>query len=302
MKNKLKLYIYPAARFHIHDKDIYRGLVPLSADGIKEHCEIVTPEQADYFYMGQFSDNQPLPNEQDFPYFWDKPERHIADIEGDWYCREVPMWLRKAILTINGAKAEYNGLNMFVRPTFSRLLVNIKDYGRCFHSSILKPNRTLFFRGQSDPELIRHKMAEACKPLPSDITITDKWLAKIPPFSNDGMAFREGLLKYSFALCPAGHGVDSARFFEACYFGAIPIVISSLCEVPFEYAYRKPFYFKLDPNIEISKMTAELEGIQNADERLIRAFSLNCQEYFENYVRPYLNDPTACFIEWLRRV
>ena len=52
--NKIKLYVYPNAREHVHDDtEIYFNTVPLSKKGIEDYCELVSPEEADYFYMGQ---------------------------------------------------------------------------------------------------------------------------------------------------------------------------------------------------------------------------------------------------------
>lgn len=239
---KIKLYIYPAARPHNQDSDIYRDLVPLSADGIKKHCEVVSPEKAEYFYMGQTGDHQPMLKESDFKYFKDKLEKHIVDIEGDWWEREIPIWVRNAILTINGAKPQYKGLKMFVRPTFSRLLVRIKSHTP-FHKTEF--DRSLGFVGQPDPDMVRYKMLEACVPLKSRLKIRDKWLAKAHPDSIEAQEYLACMTQSTFALCPSGHGVDSARFFEACYFGAVPIVISSLIAVPFEDVYRSRSILRL---------------------------------------------------------
>ena len=45
-------------------EDKYYNLVPLSTKGIEDHCEIVSFEEAEYYYMGQVSCGLPLPNKK----------------------------------------------------------------------------------------------------------------------------------------------------------------------------------------------------------------------------------------------
>lgn len=57
---KPKLFLYRNRRPHAHDKDpsgIYVNTVPMSEIGISEHFELSYPEDADYFYMGQFNND-----------------------------------------------------------------------------------------------------------------------------------------------------------------------------------------------------------------------------------------------------
>ena len=58
-KNKIKLYIYPQARGHVHDDPYahhvngvsqYINTVPLSKQGVEDHFQLVSPDKAEYFY------------------------------------------------------------------------------------------------------------------------------------------------------------------------------------------------------------------------------------------------------------
>ena len=105
--NKVKIYIYPDAQSHVHDTegaDFYYNTVPMSQQGIREHCQIVGPDEADYFYMGQFKSNRSIgyykPDET-FRYLHDVPKKHICDYEGEGGQEygaggsPIPLWLHK---------------------------------------------------------------------------------------------------------------------------------------------------------------------------------------------------------------
>ena len=75
MTKKINLFIYPIAKPHVHDNESmhlvngtsqYLNTVPMSKLGIETYFEIVEPNDADYFYMGQFSDGMEIPNEENF--------------------------------------------------------------------------------------------------------------------------------------------------------------------------------------------------------------------------------------------
>ncbi len=163
-REKIKLYIYPHAKQHTHDKtDLYYNTVPLSKKGIQDHFVLSPPEKADYFYMGQLSDDIVI-NKEKFEFFEGKEERHICDIEGDWFQKKIPQWLEESILTINSVKKEYveKNIKMFIRPTFSHLFMEIIKNNLELKFNF-NDNRSFGFKGLPDPLHVREKMWAACK-------------------------------------------------------------------------------------------------------------------------------------------
>ena len=122
---KIKLYIYENSKKHEHDtnssgmsSDLY-NTVPLSEKGISDHCIVVTdPKEADYFYMGQFSQDKMeilKIKKQDYKYFEGNEKRHILDIDGEGGFEAsnrpaIPKWLRNSIITTNGPLKTYSDI------------------------------------------------------------------------------------------------------------------------------------------------------------------------------------------------
>ena len=235
---KLKLYVYPFAKSHVHDDESmhhvngvsqYINTVPMSKIGIAEHFEIVDAKDADYFYMGQISDGSRIPSKEEFLYLEGNEEKHICDIEGDWINKTLPSYLKKCVLTINGARKEYQGVKMFVRPTFSFLLTDLAK-NKPKHNFEFKDNLCFGFKGYPDPYGVRFKMRNALfkSQLKSQIIFNQKWMAQNLPDSQETKDYIRIIENNTFSLCPMGAGFDSIRFFESCYFGRIPVIISDI--------------------------------------------------------------------------
>ena len=109
------------------------------------------------------------------------------------------------------------------------------------------------------------------------------------------------MLQNTFALCPSGTGVDSVRFFEACFFSRIPVVISDSFTMGKEFNKNKFFYFQIDPNNSISKIAEDLKEIEQTPLQKLEEMSYNSKEFFESKIRKYFEDPTLRFIEWLEK-
>tara|TARA_R110000796_G_scaffold137919_5_gene253996 strand:+ start:2641 stop:3573 length:933 start_codon:yes stop_codon:yes gene_type:complete len=303
---KLRLYIYPNALPHAHDKeDIYRNTVPLSEDGIKKHCQIVSAQDAEYFYMGQISDGVDLPNLSDFEHFSGKENKHICDIEGDWLTKRLPTWLESSTLTMNGVRTEYveKNIKIFTRPTFTYLLMDIiKNNRKIKHT--FNDNKKFGFKGYHDPFGVRSKMADACRlangSIDYDIEFNNSWAARSGPNSEITKDYCKKILRSTFSLCPRGTGVDTVRFFESCFFSRIPVVISNCRVFGHEYGIDNPFYFQIDSDLTADQITKKLCEIQEYPVDKLKNMSYNAKEYFENYVRKYFEDPTLTFINWLK--
>lgn len=300
---KLKVYVYEKAQAHAHDSiPEYRGFVPMSHDGIRSHCEIVTdPESADLFYMGQFSCGNRKFQRADFPYYEKSGKIHLADIEGDWEHENVsPELLRSTLLSINGAKSEYlqHDAKMFVRPTFSRLLAELASGKRKFEFTE-NLNRTFGFRGQVDPSGSRIRTAQACEQakVKHDIHFNSKSFSRASSGNLDVELYCRNLSASSFALCPRGVGKDTIRYFEACSMGRIPIVVSNI-EL-FQEKNFEPFWFKISDYAsteEIAEMLREVNSLSDAE--ILRRQKL-AYEYFNTLVLEYFKDPTEMFLKWV---
>ena len=159
---KKKIFVYSSAKPHVHDSlPMYVNTVPMSKDGLKKHfVKVEEPSKADFFYMGQFSnDNGQLRQirPEQFAYFSGNEHKHICDIEGEGGFEAsnrdaIPSWLFKSCITTMGPLKTYNDINkLFVRPTFSHLLIDIvKNRNETFE---IPKDKSLGFRG-----FINHKM------------------------------------------------------------------------------------------------------------------------------------------------
>lgn len=309
-KNKPKLYIYPVARGHVQDNEAFHRLgdkpqyvntIPLSLKGIKDHFEVVPPNEAEYFYMGQFSEFYKDIDISEFTYFEGKESKHIADIEGDWKDKERPEWINKCLITINGAKSEYKDLKMFVRPTFSFLLMDlVKNWPGV--SVPFNSNLKFGFKGTPDSRGTRKRLKTIIENsnLKSEIILNDKWMASNHPTDQNTISYIKLLLNNTFSLCPHGAGADSVRFYETCFFSRIPIIVSNIF-IPFQDEFTDPFYFKIDPNLSDEEILRKLNEIKNTDLGLLKEMSYNARKYFDVCLKPYFEDPTLSFIKWLEK-
>lgn len=283
----------------IHDTDPdYAGVVPFCKNGLCE-VEIVGPEEAEIFYMGQFSDDCPDDKicPELFPYWESCPEKHTADIEGDWPFRDPPIWLWASPITINGCDLKYKDLNWFVRPTFSKLFVKIaRNYYEPF--DLLKTPRGFSFIGLPDQHGCRVRMAQIFSQMSfaNNICFTSTWNGPTDPKSAATAKYIENMKQYTFALCPRGNGKDSARFFEACYFGRIPVIVGDN-KIPFEDENPR-FFERISQNASQVEFAETIEKLYRiSDEKLVE-MSKNARTYFDKFIRPYIFNSTKSYLEW----
>jgi len=300
---KIKLYIYPNAKQHVQDnmaKENY-NTVPWSEQGIKNHCEIVSSDEAEYYYMGQVSCGLSMPDKSEFKYFDGNEESHIIDFEGDWFQKSIPDWLKNSLISVSGVKKEYENIKIFPRPAVSHLLLDIIRNNRKIKHTF-ESNKSFGFKGFPDPRGIRIKTAKACElaGVKTDIHFNQAWQGKAHPNSQVVSEYCKLMLQNTFALCPSGTGVDSVRFFEACFFSRIPIVVSDSFTMGHEFNKNKPFYFQVDPHNSTDRIAKELNEIEKTSLHKLKEMSYNSKEFFEINMRKYFEDPTLRFIEWLR--
>lgn len=299
--NKIKLFKCGNCE-NIHDGlPNYFNVIPLSKKGIQDWCEVVKEDEANYFYFGQFSDQTTLGEiEKKRKLYEHLPlERVIVDIEGDWLNKKMPEWLKKCILTINGASLDFKSLKAFVRPTFSTLLIHLKDKWDIPKYDVEK---RFIFRGFPDPHGVRSRIKAGFKltNIPHIIELTDKWNGPSTIDSEDTQNYIGLMNKGLLALAPRGCGHDSVRYLEACWFGRVPIVIGDNLLVGEDY-YDTSFCYKISQFQSISAINAQLFDIfEESDSELLKK-ARNARKYFDEVVRTYFKDPTLMFLNWLKR-
>jgi hypothetical protein len=312
---KIKLYVYDNAKKHEHDTnssgmaaELY-NTVPLSEKGILDHCVLVSPEEAEYFYMGQFSQDKRetlVAHPNNYKYFEGNEQRHILDIDGEGGFEAsarpaIPPWLRKSIITTNGPLKKYSDIQfLFARPTFSHLLIDI----------IRNQKENFAFPKEKSFGLrifLNHKVRAATvhalhnSDFKKEIHVNRKWQGLSPIGSKTQQDFVKTMLNNSISLCPRGSGIDSVRFWESCYFNRLPVVISDYDYFLFgEDHYDMSFCYRINnPNVNPSYIFDELKKIYETPIEDMEERAAKGKEYFETIVREYFADPTLYFLNWL---
>ena len=304
--NKLKLYVYPNAKGHVHDQNPkYVNCIPLSKKGIEDHCELVGPEEADYFYMGQFADVNNRPTPEEFQYFEGNEERHIVDLEGEGGIL-IPEWLHGSIITTNGPLKKYSHIKkLFVRPTFSHLLLDIVN-GEPEQFDIPE-EKSFGFKGLPN-HAVRYLLFSSLYQthkhwhLPVHIYPNNVWGGPMDEGSDLRTEYTKLMTDHMFSLCPRGIGIDSVRVIETCYFNRVPIIITD--EEYFLVGEGKmnveDFAYKvMVPDLSEQDLIDQLTEIHNKPVEEIKQKSNNARIYFDTVIRDYFSDPTKEFINWL---
>ncbi len=302
---RIKLFLYPNARRHTHDDiDNYRGTTPMCESGIAAHCELVPPEHAEYFYMGQIGDdpNRPPLEQSNFPFITAIPEKHIYDFEGDHNC-DPSDFLEKCIFTANGAPYHWRNRKLVVRPTFSTVLVHLARQEKLQDFPL--PNKKSFgFRGLPDPFGVRIKTYRAiCEArLPGEIQFTNNWNGPVDINDLAVELYQKNLLESTFAICPRGNGRDSARIYEAMAYGRVPVLVGDhilLNEEDFDVD--TSFCCKISQYCTMQQMSQQLTQIYQMPYSEMADRAWVARNYFETVVQKYFRDPTAYFLEKLEQ-
>lgn len=319
--NKINLYIYPHAQPHVHDSDpYYINTVPLSYEGIKKHCNIVPPQQADYFYMGQITNDSisnnsiTLYDKHKFPYFKGNEDKHIWDYEGEGGQEHgaggepIPDWLHNSILTINGPLKRYSNIKkMFIRPTFSHMLVDLTKMNESFS---IPTEISMGFRGviNHNVRVVLANTLNQYKDIKSELYINNKWEGPSESNSDIQKQYRNTMNNNIISLCPRGSGIDSTRLFESCYFTRVPVLISDHdFYIVGEDQYDTSFFYRIcniqngQPGFGESSLYNELSNIYNTNINELTERAVLARKYFDNVLREYFKDPTLYFLKWLQR-
>lgn len=297
---KIKLFLYDPGQITIHEKDGYRNCVPWDSDGLNKWADIVSnPDEAQFFYAGQFHDKDAWRlNPNRFEFLSGREQYHIFEIEGDWRGMDIPEWLRPCILTAMNQREKYRDWSIMARPGCSKLLVHL---AREAPSGFRMPSDQQFwFQGQRDSGGLRERLVKILdgSKLPSETALNAFWSAILPPDEPRVAAFASTMRESAFILCPAGEGQATLRMYEACHYGRVPVVIAD-CLWAWEDVTDVSFCFRISPNAsdeEIGKLLTEIFAISDSElEDRCRMAAL----YFEHIVKFYFRDPTEYFLTWL---
>lgn len=302
----MKIFLYPTAREHSHDKSHdYYNTTPLSREGIKQYCTIVTdPNDADYFYMGQISCGEASSASPDeFQYLNDSKynKKHIVTIEGDWLGHDIPQWLSNCIYTGNGAKLKYTNMRFCVRPCMSKLLVHLAKND--VNYTINYPEKISFgFCGQLDPHGTRLKLYNILQSssIENEFIINPGWCGSVDLQNNVIQQYARVLQNNLISLCPRGAGEDTIRFYESCFFGRIPVIVGN-CFVMGEDHFDTSFFYRIDPDLASADLLQQLTNISNTNRNELIDKAKLARKYFDEVVRRYYADPTRYFIDFLTR-
>jgi hypothetical protein len=308
---KVKLYLYPNAQPHDHDSSGFcENSVPFSKKGIEDHCVLVGPEDADYFYMGQLNNDRGdliSKTPKDFKYLIGNENKHICDIEGEGGFEvsnrhPIPKWLWNSVITTMGPLKSYSHIKyLFTRPTFSHLLLDIINNKS--EEFDFPENNSFGLRAFLNHKIrallvyVLHKSPEYNK----ELHVNKKWEGLSNVGSNIQQEFISTMLNNSISLCPRGSGIDSVRLIESCYYNRVPVLITDYDYYMFgEDRYDTSFCYRIcEKNMDPEYLKNELDKIYNTPNEILKEKADQAKEYFETIVRNYFDDPTLYLLRWL---
>jgi len=321
MENRsVRLYIHSDAALCTQETDFadFSAYNPLTREGLKKHFHIVDKlEYADYYFLGQIRDYNVNYDETkllDWAKNW--PEKSIIDIEGDWCVRKIPQPFTKCIISISGPDRSWlpSWDRVFVRPPMSRNLkylcekwdqiIPFEDIINClyFEGQVVTKNRAILLEVLYDfPR--RKRLVAGGNPwsIISDrfwILPKREWNGMLEPDKESAESYRDKLRNVRFSLCPKGVGGSSVRFYESCYYGAVPVIFGTdvlLGESWYDTSFviREPYYNDKEEIKETLHRVLEMSDEEAKDR------SEKARQYFTNVVVPFYSNSTRMFKEWL---
>lgn len=288
----LKIYKYPNAKKHVHDDlEYYQNVVPFSQSFFNNITQSI-PEDADLFYMGQFSDGNYNIDISQFKYFEQYKDKHWCDIEGDWLNQQIPECLNGCNITINGlVKGVEKRFNkVFVRPTNSTFLINSLKRFETFDLG----KRSFGFCGYPDPFGLRYKIGKILEStgLPNQYKLTNNWNGPATINGNEHIQYENIMKNNIFLLCPRGAGHDSVRFYEACFFGKIPIIIGDNWLVDELFGEDLDFCYRISQYSSTEYIKSKFFEIFNLPKPIIQEKCFKSRQYFDKCIRNYYKNPT----------
>lgn len=315
----MKLYIYPHANIHTHDKiPEFVGTTPFCQTGIKKHCQVVTnPDDADFFYMGQVSDGNiddptNILTEEKFDFLAGRELKHIMDLEGD-FCADprftacghgrtvAPEWALKPIKSCAPTKHAHWVQPIMARPHVSQLLIFLSQNPET--SDIEFPEEVSFgFRGATGPLQTRARLG-ALLPnsgIKSEIILNADWGGRKGLDSPAVSAYIDSLYRNLISLCPESSCSATIRFYETCFFARVPVIVGEQMVME-EGDYDTSFLYKVNPECSDEELLAQLQKIADTSHSELVEKGKAARQYFLDVVSKYFQDPTAYMLDWMKR-
>lgn len=300
----MKIYVYNNARIGSHDliPDFY-DTTPMSIEGRKRHfTETLNVEEADIIFMGQISCGTMHEfKKQDFLYLDQFPNKHVVELEGDWLNNSAEQWVAKLIKSGNSSKPEHLIGPLCVRPPMSNLLVYLGKTNPEYDLEFPE-KKSWCFRGFADPLGVRQRTVNLAKELnlEGEYEVTNTFGARSSLNSSHVSEYILLMHRNILSLCPRGAGIDTIRFYEACYFGRVPVAISDAKWMGEDF-YDMSFAFRLSPSLSDEQLKSELIKINNLPLSELIDRGHKARDYFQTVVVNYFKDPTKFFLNWCNR-
>lgn len=100
------------------------------------------------------------------------------------------------------------------------------------------------------------------------------------------------------SLCPKGVGGSSIRLYESCYFGCVPIILGS-DKIMAEDEYDTSFAFKLEDYNNKTEIKKLIDEINNTEPKYLIEKGIKARRYYDDIVKPFLENPWEKFEYWL---
>lgn len=316
----INLYIYPNINTPTQEvTPEYRTYLPFTPLIIHSHpsVQVVTnPEDADFFFMGQFGDVVITPDKSQsvdfldkplssyfarFPFLFRYPHRHILNKDGDWVNKEPPDYFLKCVIFSSSIPTFRHPINYYIHPCQSRPFISLISRYDTFES--LAP-RSFYFQGCKNIIGTRKRLGDIVNRLhlPNFYLILNSGFSYSDPNDNFTKLYFNRFLEHRFALCPSGGAHDSIRFFEACFFGSIPIVFGDPLLPGEDEGKHLDFFFRISPSLSDEEIEDNLTKIMGLSDEECRTRARKARKYFDEIIRPRIQDPTRCFVDYLENI
>ncbi len=304
---RIKMFLYPQALEHDGMCPEFSNVLPFSAKGREDWCDLVGPKDAEIFYCGQLTDRNPsLIDPKRFEYLDGNEKRHVMDIDGDWPGMEFPSWLKDITITARNVLKSHVGWTAYPTPGASMLMINLLAKERTYKEPTW---HGFYFRGRLDQMGHRVKMYRALQlsNVPHNFSINQTAYmfpsdSTLGPYTKESLnenlgRYEKEMLDWSFALCPRSGSHFTMRFYEACALGRYPIVLGD--NLWLDHSEVKAYTIPADTS-EL-KIVSALRSLMQMPMELVSEYGKQAKDYFDLCVKPYFDDPTKAFIIWLRQ-
>jgi len=252
--------------------------------------------------MGEMSGDMPnLVSPTTWKFWADFPEKHIADIEGDYQEDNVKEDLSEATLSASCVPLHWKTKNVLSRPAGSHFLMHMVNN---LHEGFDIPDKVSFgFQGEKDTRgntRLKTYIAARSTGLPTQYVFNPGFCGRTPIGHPIQQQYKDNMLNNLIALCPQGSGMCTARRYEACYYTRVPVVIGTCMFTTLNYAETE-FAYQLSAKLTKDELANELTKIAETPIKELHDRAKAARNYFDTTLRTYFKDPTLFFLKYLER-